>query len=112
MEPFSLVTRQGLDRVLTELRLAPGDHLVDLCCGRGGIGLWFASVSGARLTGVDFSPGAIAQASRRAACPRHVIGRPRLPGLRLSAKAQPAASIAGRVVMANPIVRTNPVLYR
>jgi SAM-dependent methyltransferase len=37
-----------------------------LCCGRGGIGLWFASVSGARLTGVDFSPRAIAEASRRA----------------------------------------------
>jgi ubiquinone/menaquinone biosynthesis C-methylase UbiE len=66
VEPFSLVPRQGLDRVLTELRLGPGDHLVDLCCGRGGIGLWFASVSGARLTGVDFSPAAIAQASRRA----------------------------------------------
>ena len=66
VEPFSLVPRQGLDRVLAELRLGPGDHLIDLCCGRGGIGLWFAGVSGARLTGVDFSPGAIAQASRRA----------------------------------------------
>lgn len=66
VEPFSFVPRQGLDRVLAELRLGPGDHLLDLCCGRGGIGLWFAGVSGARLTGVDFSPGAIAQASRRA----------------------------------------------
>jgi len=66
VEPFSLVPRQGLDRVLAELRLGPGDHLIDLCCGRGGIGLWFAGVSGACLTGVDFSPGAIAQASRRA----------------------------------------------
>lgn len=66
VEPFSLVPRAGLDRVLAELRLGPGDHLVDLCCGRGGIGLWFASVSGARLTGIDFSPGAIAQAARRA----------------------------------------------
>jgi ubiquinone/menaquinone biosynthesis C-methylase UbiE len=67
VQPFSVVPRQGLDRVLAEVRLRPGDHLVDLCCGRGGIGLWFASVSGARLTGVDFSPAAIAQASRRAA---------------------------------------------
>jgi ubiquinone/menaquinone biosynthesis C-methylase UbiE len=65
VEPFSLVPRRGLDRVLAELRLGRGDHLVDLCCGRGGIGLWFASVSGARLTGVDFSPGAIAGARRR-----------------------------------------------
>jgi SAM-dependent methyltransferase len=61
VEPFSLVPRQGLDRVLAAPRLEPGDHLVDLCCGRGGIGLWFASVSGARLTGVDFSPAAIAE---------------------------------------------------
>jgi ubiquinone/menaquinone biosynthesis C-methylase UbiE len=66
VEPFSFVPRHGLDRVLAELRLGPGDHLVDLCCGRGGIGLWFAGVSGARLTGIDFSPGAIAGASRRA----------------------------------------------
>jgi SAM-dependent methyltransferase len=65
VEPFSLVPRAGLDRVLQELRLGRGDHLVDLCCGRGGIGLWFASVSGTRLTGVDFSPGAIAEARRR-----------------------------------------------
>jgi len=43
VEPFSLVPRTGLDRVLAELRLGPGEHLVDLCCGRGGIGLWFAS---------------------------------------------------------------------
>lgn len=66
VELFSLVPRSGLDRVLAELRLRRGDDLVDLCCGRGGIGLWFASVSGARLTGVDFSPGAIAEARRRA----------------------------------------------
>ena len=66
VEPFSLVPRAGLDHVLAQLRLGPGQHLLDLCCGRGGIGLWFASVSGARLTGVDFSPRAIAEASRRA----------------------------------------------
>jgi SAM-dependent methyltransferase len=65
VEPFSLVPRQGLDRVLAELRLEREGHLVDVCCGRGGIGLWFASVSSARLTGIDFSPAAIAQAQRR-----------------------------------------------
>jgi ubiquinone/menaquinone biosynthesis C-methylase UbiE len=74
VEPFSLVPRTGLDRVLAELRLGPGEHLLDLCCGRGGIGLWFASVSGARLTGVDFSAGAIAEAARRAAA---FVPRPR-----------------------------------
>jgi ubiquinone/menaquinone biosynthesis C-methylase UbiE len=66
LEPFSLVPRHGLDRVLAELRLGPGDHLLDLCCGRGGIGLWFAGVSGARLTGADFSAAAIGEASRGA----------------------------------------------
>jgi len=65
-EPFSLVPRDGLEEVLAELRLEPGDHLVDLCCGRGGIGLWFASEKGARLTGVDFSPVAVAEAKQRA----------------------------------------------
>lgn len=38
VEPFSLVPRTGLDRVLARLRLGPGRHLLDLCCGRGGIG--------------------------------------------------------------------------
>ena len=66
VEPFSLVTREGLERVFAELRLEPDDHLVDLACGRGGIGLWFARESGARLTGIDFSPVAVAEAERRA----------------------------------------------
>ena len=60
-----MVTREGLDRVLAELQLAEKGHLVDLCCGRGGVGLWLASQSAARVTGVDFSPEAIGQARRR-----------------------------------------------
>ena len=66
VEPYSMVTRVGLDHVLSLLDLEPGAHLVDLCCGRGGIGLWFAQKSGARVTGVDFSPAAIDEADRRA----------------------------------------------
>ena len=66
VEPFSLVTREGLERVFAELQLEPDDHLVDLACGRGGIGLWFARESSARLTGIDFSPIAVAEAERRA----------------------------------------------
>jgi SAM-dependent methyltransferase len=66
VEPYSLVTRDGLERVLSELRLESDDHLVDICCGRGGIGLWFARETGARLTGIDFSPTAIDEAKRRA----------------------------------------------
>ena len=66
VEPFSMVTDTGLRRVFAELQLGGGEHLVDLCCGRGGIGLWFAHQSRARLTGVDFSPEAVRQAERRA----------------------------------------------
>ena len=66
VEPYSFVTRAGLERVFAELQLEPDDHLVDFGCGRGGIGLWFARESGARLTGVDFSPIAVAEAERRA----------------------------------------------
>jgi hypothetical protein len=43
VEPFSLVPRAGLDRVLAQLRLEPGQRLLDVCCldvccGRDGIG--------------------------------------------------------------------------
>ena len=41
--------------------------LVDLGCGRGGPGLWLASQAGVSLVGVDFSPIAVVQATRRAA---------------------------------------------
>jgi ubiquinone/menaquinone biosynthesis C-methylase UbiE len=67
VEPSSMVTRAGLDHVFSKCKLGAESHLVDLCCGRGGIGLWFAQRSGARVTGVDFSPEAITQAERRAA---------------------------------------------
>ena len=66
VEPYSMVTRAGLDHVLSLLALEPGAHLVDLCCGRGGIGLWFAQESRASVTGIDFSPTAIAEAEARA----------------------------------------------
>jgi SAM-dependent methyltransferase len=59
----SLLTWDGIADVLALLRLGPGDHLVDLACGRGGYGLELASRADARLTGVDFS----AEATRQAA---------------------------------------------
>jgi len=60
-----MVPVEGLERVFAELQLGKGSDLLDLCCGRGGIGLWFAARSGARLTGVDFSAEAIKQAEMR-----------------------------------------------
>lgn len=62
----SLLTWSGIGDVLTLLRLRPGDHLVDLACGRGGYGLELVSRADARLTGVDFSAEATRQATELA----------------------------------------------
>ncbi|MCX4241593.1 class I SAM-dependent methyltransferase [Paraliomyxa miuraensis] len=74
---------EDLTRVLEQLRgaLAAGERehplLLDLGCGRGGIGRWLATRLGARLVGVDGSEVAIAQA-RSSASPegheRFVVG--------------------------------------
>ena len=58
----SLLTWDGIAEVVEALRLAPGDRLLDLACGRGGYGLEIAARTGARLIGVDFAPAAIDQA--------------------------------------------------
>ncbi len=58
----SLLPWTGIAEVLALLRLGPGDHLVDLACGRGGYGLEIASRADCRLTGVDFSAEATRQA--------------------------------------------------
>ncbi len=64
---ISFVTLPELRRIADELRLRPGDTLVDLGCGRAGPALWVTRETGARLVGVDFSPVAVQQASARAA---------------------------------------------
>jgi SAM-dependent methyltransferase len=63
--PSNLVPLRGLQEVATALRLEPGGVLVDVACGRGGPGMWISRETGADLTGIDFSAGAIAQASQR-----------------------------------------------
>jgi ubiquinone/menaquinone biosynthesis C-methylase UbiE len=67
VEPFSFVSAALLRHVAQALRLSPGQTLADLGCGRGGPGLWLAREAGVSLVGVDFSPVAIDQATRRAA---------------------------------------------
>jgi SAM-dependent methyltransferase len=62
----SLLTWDGIAGVTEALRLAPGDTLLDLACGRGGYGLEVAHRTGARLVGVDFSAVAVGQAQRQA----------------------------------------------
>jgi SAM-dependent methyltransferase len=64
---IGFTTLPELRRVAAELRLGPGDALVDVGCGMAGPALWVARETGARLTGVDLSPGAVEQAAARAA---------------------------------------------
>jgi len=66
IEPFSFVSVRLLRRVALALGLSPGQTLVDLGCGRGGPGLWLAQEAAVSLLGVDFSPVAVEQATRRA----------------------------------------------
>ncbi|MDZ4278131.1 MAG: methyltransferase domain-containing protein [Dehalococcoidia bacterium] len=63
---ISFITLQELRRMAAELRLPTNGSLVDLGCGLGGPALWVAAETGCRLTGIDFSPVAVAQATARA----------------------------------------------
>src|SRR3990170_3263470 len=63
---ISFTTLRELQRVAAELRLRPGDTLVDLGCGMAGPALWGTRETGARLTGVDASLVATEQATARA----------------------------------------------
>src|SRR6476646_1504705 len=65
VQPWGMTTWWTLGHFVAALRINPGDHLVDLACGRGGVGLWLTRATGARLTGVDWSPGGVRAASER-----------------------------------------------
>jgi ubiquinone/menaquinone biosynthesis C-methylase UbiE len=68
-EPFdhlSFVTLAELQWARAELRLSPGQTLVDLACGTGGPGLWVAREAAVRLIGIDVSEIAIVEARNRA----------------------------------------------
>jgi SAM-dependent methyltransferase len=80
----SLLTGAGLAEVAAALRMAPGQILIDLACGRGGYGREVARLVGARLVGLDFSAVAVAIAAHgggpgRA---RFCVGDFTAPGLR------------------------------
>ena len=66
VDPYSYITRSELERFVRELRLEPGQRLVDVGCGRGGAGLWVAAASKARLTGIDIAETALVAARQRA----------------------------------------------
>jgi predicted TPR repeat methyltransferase len=59
VDPSSSCTWSVLGEMVGRLRLAPGEVLVDLGCGRGGTGLWLARALNARLIGLDVSPRAV-----------------------------------------------------
>jgi len=54
-----------LGLMTARLRMRPGQLLVDVGCGTGGIGLWLARALALRLEGFDLSPVAAAQATDR-----------------------------------------------
>jgi SAM-dependent methyltransferase len=60
----SLLPWAGIAEVAAALRLAPGQILIDLACGRGGYGREVARRTGARLVGLDCSAVAVAIAAR------------------------------------------------
>ena len=61
-----VVPAVAIDELAEELRLKPGDVLLDLACGRAWYGLEIAARSEASLIGVDFSAEAVRQAGEQA----------------------------------------------
>ncbi|MFF4694946.1 class I SAM-dependent methyltransferase [Streptomyces chattanoogensis] len=55
-----------LGTIISRLRLQPGQQLIDLGCGTGGVGLWLARACAVHLVGIDISPQAIHLATQRA----------------------------------------------
>jgi cyclopropane fatty-acyl-phospholipid synthase-like methyltransferase/GNAT superfamily N-acetyltransferase len=58
---------EQLDALLGVTCLAPGDRVLDLGCGNGGIAEYVSDATGAAVTGLDFIPEAIRQAKERSA---------------------------------------------
>ena len=61
-----VVTAEAIPELTGELRLRPGNTLVDLACGRGAYGLLIAKEARTSLIGVDFSAQALAEAREQA----------------------------------------------
>ena len=62
-----VVAAEAVPELTKELRLRPGNTLLDLACGRGAYGLLIAKQAGTSLIGVDFSVQALAEAREQAA---------------------------------------------
>jgi SAM-dependent methyltransferase len=66
VDPYSFVTRSELDRFARDVRVEPGQTLLDVGCGRGGAGLWVSAATGASLIGIDIAETALVAARARA----------------------------------------------
>ena len=66
LAPYSYTTRTELARMAREVRVAPGDLLVDVGSGRGGPGLWVAATTGASYCAVDIAQPGLDEVRRRA----------------------------------------------
>lgn len=62
---FNTMSQTQLDKLLQVMDLSAADHLLDLGCGLGLVTEYIADITGARVTGIDFAPGAIDRARER-----------------------------------------------
>jgi ubiquinone/menaquinone biosynthesis C-methylase UbiE len=60
-----MTTWWTLGRFVSGLRLSPDELLLDLACGRGGVGLWLARALNVNLIGVDWSGAGVRAAADR-----------------------------------------------
>lgn len=67
LAPYSYTTRSELALFAAEVRVGPGELLVDVGSGRGGPGLWVAATTGAGYVAVDIAVEGLAEVKRRAA---------------------------------------------
>jgi SAM-dependent methyltransferase len=66
LAPYSYTTRSELALLADEVRVGPGDLLVDVGSGRGGPGLWVAVRTGADYLAVDITDAGLLEVRRRA----------------------------------------------
>jgi SAM-dependent methyltransferase len=85
------VPAEAISELAGELRLRPGNTLLDLACGRGAYGLLVARQAGTFLIGVDFSAQALTEAREQAA--RTGVTRASFRAGELTATGLPGASV-------------------
>lgn len=90
-DPRSYVTLTELRAIARDVRVGPGQTVIDLGCGQGGPGSWVGRETGAALLGIDLSSVGIARAAERAR-ELGVADRARFQVADLTATGLPAAS--------------------